>query len=59
MTLKASAYHLSFNQLDDWIKLIRREAMGRASLAVAVNLRQPPPLRLALVVKQGHQDWSR
>jgi len=29
VTLKASAYHLSFNQLDDWIKLIRRQVSTR------------------------------
>jgi len=29
VTLKPSVYHLSFNQLDDWIKLIRRQVPTR------------------------------
>ena len=38
MTFKASAHHLSFNQLDDWIKLIRRKVRNGSKAVAAVKL---------------------
>jgi hypothetical protein len=37
VTFKASA-HLSFNQLDDWIKLIRRNVRNGSKAVAAVKL---------------------
>jgi hypothetical protein len=38
VTFKASAHHLSFNQLDDWIKLIRRKVRNGSKAVAAVKL---------------------
>jgi hypothetical protein len=37
MTFKASAHHLSLNQLDDWIKLIRRRCLRVGALRSKVR----------------------
>ena len=40
MTFKASAHHLSLNQLDDWIKLIRRRCLHVGALRSNVEMGQ-------------------